>query len=237
MSFIQIDRKMFYDRETVFKIGAESLTIYSLLLSKRGLNSFVDFTIKGLISFTDREVKTNTVLKYPDKDRSVPKLKSLKVYRKYLKVLIDNGYIKLINEVNIDTVGINETIIVSIEPDLKDGFIQVDTMLFINNINRIGHNGWLIFCILYNLHNPNYGDISYGGYANPTLRHMSDITGMSEKTVSIYCKLLDSCKLVSITENPPILEIDKHGNEYWRHIANNYRVLSRINGNKYFITP
>ena len=236
INFIQVDNNIYLNEEIIKRIGAEGYTLYCLLLIKQSGNEFVDFSIGSLLAYTNR---TNTTkLKYSDKNRDVPKLKSLKVIRPYLKALESEGLITLISKCDLLKIKSNDTVLCTVKSKCSDkGFIQISHKLFINTIDKIGHNGWLIYSLLYRHHNSTYGSESSDGYANPSLEYMENKLGISRKTISIYLNLLESLKLIQIIKVPPVITGQTpQGHSIYKNFPNNYIVRARCKGDKYYVS-
>jgi len=148
MTFVQIDNNIYLDEITIKKIGAEGFAIYCLLLIRQGGNGFVDFSVSSILAYTNRTDTSR--LKYSDKERKVPRLNNLRTIRPYLKALENEGLLSLVTKCDLLKIKANDTIICSVKSQSSDkGFIQIDYKLFINTIDKVGHNGWLIYCLLY----------------------------------------------------------------------------------------
>ena len=237
MTFVQINNNIYLDDITIKKIGAEGFAIYCLLLIKQGGNEFVDFSVNSILAYTNRT--DSTKLKYSDKERNIPRLNNLKTIRPYLKALEREGLLSLVTKCDLLKVRANDTIICTVKSKVEDktGFIQVSHKLFVNAIDKIGHTGWLIYCLLYRHHNSTYGSETSDGFANPSLDFMERKLNISKKTISIYLKLLEECKLIKIEEVKPVYVGDTAlGTPIFDNYPNNYIVNARCRNNKYFIS-
>lgn len=236
MTFVQIDNNIYLDEITIKKIGAEGFAIYCLLLIRQGGNGFVDFSVSSILAYTNRTDTSR--LKYSDKERNVPRLNNLRTIRPYLKALENEGLLSLVTKCDLLKIKANDTVICSVKSQSSDkGFIQIDYKLFINTIDKVGHNGWLIYCLLYRYHNSNYGSKTSDGYANPSLEHMEDKLGISRKTIGVYIDLLERLKLIKVEEVAPVI-VGKtpQGDDIYKNFPNNYIVKARCRGDKYFIS-
>ena len=236
MTFIQIDNNIFLDEITIKKIGAEGFAIYCLLLIRQGGNEFVDFSVSSLLVYTNRTDTSR--LKYSDKERNVPRLNNLKTIRPYLKALENEGLLSLVTKVDLLKIRANDTIICKVKTQSSDnGFIQIDHKLFINAIDKVGHSGWLIYCLLYRYHNTTYGSNTSDGFANPSLEHMESKLGISRKTLSVYIDLLERLKLIKVEEVAPVIVGQTpQGDAIYKNFPNNYIVKARCRGDKYFVS-
>lgn len=120
----------------------------------------------------------------------------------------------------------------------KEGFEIISTELFTNYIHKIGHVDWSIFCLLYKLHNINFGGQQSGslGFANPSRLYIAQVLNISERTVAKHIQNLPAY-LVKVEQQPCICLLNAiTGKEEQKQEPNHYIVYPKVDsGNKYYI--
>ena len=241
MNFIKIDNDMLLstDKFNIFeRIGTEGFTLYNYLLTQQAQKAYCQINIKMIISFMDRETRNGKDLLYINKTCKVSKLKSRKLALKNLRILRDNELIKLDTDEKELTYGLNEIITVKVSKIETNNFTMISEDLFVDYIHKIGHIGWSLLYILTKLHNDNFGSSTSEGFANVSQQYLKSIIKRNEKTIGAYLNLLESYKLIKIEKNEAIYRGEnKHGQEIYEYVPNNYIVKNRLSDNKYYIQP
>ena len=164
-----------------------------------------------------------------------PKIKSKKMqeYLKKKNKAIDN-YLDGIN-VNYEMeIKVNDYV----DSD-KECFSRISSQLFTDYIKKIGHIGFSVYCLLFKLHNAEFGGDTTFGFANPSREYIADILNISVRTVSEYIGLFENLrpKLIEIEEQPivetynSILNKDEKKQE-----PHHYIIYQKVDSsNKYYI--
>lgn len=121
--------------------------------------------------------------------------------------------------------------------DDKEGFEIISTELFTDYVHKIGHVNWSIFCLLYKLHNINFGNQCGGqGFANPSRLYIADVLNLSERTVAEHIQNLPTA-LIKVEQQPCICILNaKTGKEEQKQESNHYIVYPKVDSsNKYYI--
>lgn len=235
-NFYTIKNNIIFNKEyTMEKIKPEGYAIYSFLKLRQKGSSSCDVNIKTIIAYFNNSKQL--YVKYPQ-EKKVSRLKTTRTVRPYLIKLIKDGYIEVLNDINIDKIGINDTLIYAVkDDDLSMGnFTMFNNDLFLDYIGKIGHNGWTIYSLLYTLHNKDFGGKFNEGFATPTEKTIEKITTLSYRTIRAYIGLLEELKLIKVIKNSPILlegEVDANGRQLYKNVPNNYIVNARLQNNKY----
>lgn len=171
------------------------------------------------------------------------KIELLKEKDTIIKVLSILHKNKLININDIEftedhksKININEIMVIECNTFMESQFIAIPEKLYIENIHRMGHIGWSIFCLLAKLHNANYGSTSSIGFANPTQEYIAAVIKRDVKCISAYSYMLESLKLIKIENQDPVFKgYSYDGEKIYDPLPNNYIVKFMDAENKYYI--
>lgn len=254
-NYLMIPRQFFTlnngTKTTVFyQIGTEGFTIWTYMLMRQSNQTSTEISIKRIQSFLNR----TTGSKFKSEG-----LKDARTIKKYMVGIVVMGLIKIHDEIfeNFETkaltekhkiakefledVRANEELVVSVNNPITDeGFEIISTQLFEDYVNKIGHIGWSIYCLLYKYHNVSYGNQSSGnyGFANPSRKFIGQILNISERTVAKFISEGKMPKgLISIEQQPCITHFNAVlGVEEQKQEANHYKVWAKCDSeNQYFI--
>ncbi|WP_088185855.1 hypothetical protein [Desulfosporosinus sp. FKA] len=246
--FIKIDNQLFKLNNEYFKrISTESFAIYCYIIMKIGPNSFVDLSIKQIQQFLETKIDYDLTIK-DKKDKTdkkinvkVKNLNDTRTVKKHLDNLVSQEFIVADKDIKIVNVGdfiifsLNEELFKQEDEEKTSGFTPINVDLFKDEIKNIGCTGWTILCLLTNLFNPNFGQESCEGFANPSEEYISKVLDVGLTTTKKYLKILEKKKLIKIEEQPSIKVINKYGEETDQYLPNHYIVKNRLIGNKYYL--
>lgn len=236
--FIQVKYDFFKLNEAnitpIRVIGTGGFLLYHYLLYEQSSKQTCNLTIRMIQEFLNMDYNNRPNIIYnKNKDNKVSTLKGKNTIIKYLKLLSNNGFIKIRNGISND---INKPMVIEcIKMDSK-GFEAFPSAVFVDYIHKIGHIGFTILCLLGKNFNANYGSCSCEGFANPTEEYISLVIGRDIKTVRAYLYLLKDLKLINIKPQPPIVTgYNECGEEMYEYIANHYEVRYKLMDNKYYL--
>lgn len=193
-NFFTIDKNEFGEEVGVSKFkqfGTEGFTIWSYLLLIQGNQICARTDIKEIIECFNENKGTR-------KKKAKNGLSDARTIKKYLDILIK---MKMIGCKQLDCeeysnsclkVRVDEKLFITVNPlvDEKEGFSAISAQLFFDNIHKIGHIGWSIYCLLFKNHNITFGNTEeiYGncGFASCSEEYISKIINRSRSTVSEY---------------------------------------------------
>ena len=220
-NFIKISNRFFYDKEgkasNMFaRIGTDGFTILCYLIMIQINLPAARTNIKDIKDFTSIK----------DKRTVVKRLKTLEG----LGIIELNKELLQVNVNDILSIKVNEMI-----SNPLDNFTSISSNLFTDYIDKIGHIGWSILCVLTRLHNYNYTP-DRKGYANPTHEHIAAITNKGTTTVKKYIDILSQNKLIKVEQQTPIfLFTSTNGKDIYENYPNKYIVLHRLVGKPYYL--
>lgn len=179
------------------QLGTEGFTIWSYLLLIQGNQVVARTDIKEIIAIFNENKGTR-------KAKAKNGLSDARTVKKYLNILIkmemiqceqfDGKLIRLvIEEGSNDFVNVraDDKLFISVNPmDDGKGFSAISAQLFFDNVKKMGHIGWSIYCLLYKNHNTGFGNTeeSYGncGFASCSEEYIANIISRNKSTVSEY---------------------------------------------------
>jgi len=236
--FIQVKYKFLNLDENninpIHTIGTEGFLLYHYFLYEQGNKPICNLSIRMIQEFLNRDYDKRPIITYTkNKCNPVSLMKSKKTIVKYLKILVNNKYIKIHNGVPSN---INKPMIIQCVKTEETGFDAFPIALFINKIHRMGHIGFTILCLLGKNFNSTYGTISCEGFANPSEEYISKVTNRDFKTVRAYLRLLESQKLIKIKKQPAIVKgVNEYNYPIYEFINNHYEVGYKMQNNKYYL--
>lgn len=233
LRFLKISNKFFNldDEITLFhKIGTEAFAIYSYLLYKQKNGSCVEVSIKMIREFLNRDVTK--------KRKTTDGLNDRRTILKYLMALERNQLITNIGiELNKST-KLNDILIIRVKNDFEGSWSGISEDLFIENVHKLGHIGWSIYCLLFRLHNESFGGQLAGayGFACPSEEYMAKVLDRHPSTIKNYLPLLKKYGLVDIIPQKGQTYWNASGEEVCKYLPNHYYVRAKADpGNKYYI--
>lgn len=248
-SFIKIPNQFFSEIKdnkgvgleyTIFnQISTEGFTIWCYLIMEQGNQSIAQTNIKRMIALFNRNKGTS-------KKSATNGLCDPRTIKKYLNALQEMKMIKICEEgsnkntINFTKIRSDQELLLHVNECCFNGkgfgFQTISTELFINNIYKMGHIGWSIYCMLYKYHNLEYGGIGCQGFANCSEEYIAEVINRNKSTVSEYVNNMPK-GLMTVEPQPmrtyfnPVKGIDEK-----LHQTNHYTINAKgDSSNKYYI--
>ena len=224
------------------RIGTEGFTLYTYFLYEQSNNNSVNISIKMIQTFLTRNYDKRPMLDYKKRQCQIGVLKSKPTIILYIKALLKNDFITIKNlddiykkhNNNLDSININEILIISCNNITNNKFTLIPSNLFLDYIHRIGHIGWSLLVILSNLHNESFGGEQSCGFANPSQEYLSNTINKGTTAIKAYLCLLEKLRLIKIEPQEKITINTPHG-QVDTYLANHYIVKWKLTENKYYI--
>lgn len=230
--FIQISHSFFKQEENItsfYEIGTEGFAIYCYLLLMQGNSSVAQISIKMIRDFLNRDVTK--------KKKTIEGLSDKRTILKYLIALQRVGLIEGLDKVIDKNIHLNDTLLIRVVKDTTNGWSGISENLFIENIHKLGHIGWSLYCLLFKLHNMSFGGQAGNyGFANPSEKYMGEVLNRHENTIKAYLPLLEKYHLVKIIPQEVQAYVNPNGETEYKYMPNHYIVKAKAYpDDKYFI--
>lgn len=231
--FIQISNDFFnLDKNglSIFhRIGTEGFTIFCVLLFLKKNTTTAVVTIKMLQAFLNRDVTK--------KKKATEGLSDKRTIVKYLIALQRVGLIEKLDNPITNKIKLNEVMLLKFNYDVADSWSGINEKLLIDFVHKLGHIGWSIYCLLFRLHNTNFGgQVGNDGFANPSEKYMGEVLNRHESTIKNYIPLLERYYLVKIMPQPHAEYVQENGDVVFKYTPNHYYVRAKVQSdNKYYI--